>query len=103
MLPAPMQQDRILPLAAVRVYHQEQAPCQQRASVTTAGCCAFTPELCSVAWLGKFKTVLLPCYDGTPDPVDFLQLYELSIEAANNDETVMANWFPMALMDGARS
>ena len=27
----------------------------------------------------------------------------MSIEAANGDEKVMANWFPMALKDGARS
>ena len=39
-------------------------------------------------------------YDGTSDPAEFLQLYELSVEAANGDEKVMANWFPMALKDG---
>ena len=38
-----------------------------------------------------------------PDPAELLQLYELSIEAANDDEKVMANWFPMALKDGACS
>ena len=37
------------------------------------------------------------------DPAEFLQLYELGIEAANGDEKVMANWFPMALKDGART
>ena len=42
-------------------------------------------------------------YDGTADPAEFLQLYELGIEAANGDEKVMANWFPMALKDGART
>ena len=68
-----------------------------------AGCRAFTPELRSVAWPGKFKPDLPPRYDGTLDPVEFLQLYELSIEAANGDEKVMVNWFPMALTDGARS
>ena len=88
-------------MASVHEHHQEQAPRQQRAPLTTAGCGAFTPELRSVAWLGKFKPDLPPRYDGTPDPADFLQLYELSIEAANGDEKVMANWFPMALMDGA--
>ena len=46
---------------------------------------------------------LPPCYDGTTGPAEFLQLYELSIEAANGDEKVMANWFPMALKDGAGS
>ena len=71
--------------------------------MTTAGCRTFTPELSSVTWPGKFKPDLPPCYDGTPDPAEFLQLYELSIEAANGDEKVMANWFPMALKDGARS
>ena len=32
-----------------------------------------------------------------------MQLYELSIEADKGDEKVMANWFPMALKDGART
>ena len=71
--------------------------------MTTAGCRTFTHELRSVAWPGKFKLALPPRYDGTPDPAEFLQLYEPSIEAANGDEKVMANWFPMALKDVARS
>ena len=61
------------------------------------------PELRSVTWQGKFKPDLPPRYDGTADHAEFLQLYELSIEAANGDEKVMANWFPMALKDGART
>ena len=68
-----------------------------------AGYRAFTHELRSVAWPGKFKPDLPPRYDGTPDPAEFLQLYELSIEAANGDGKVMANWFPMVLKDGART
>ena len=83
--------------------YQGQAPPPRRAPVTTAGCRTFTPELRSVVWPGKLKPDLPPRYDGTPDPAEFLQLYELSIEAANGDEKVMANWFPMALKDGARS
>ena len=71
--------------------------------MTTSVCRAPTPELPSVAWPSKFKPDLPPCYDGTPDPAVFLQLYELSIAAANGDENVMAYWFPMALKDGARS
>ena len=59
--------------------------------MTTAGCHAFTPEMRSVVWPSKFKPYLPPCYDGTPDPVEFLQLYELSIEAVNGDGKVMAN------------
>ena len=62
--------------------------------MATAGCRAFTIELHSVAWPGKFKPDLPPRYDGTADPAEFLQLYQLGIEAANGDEKVMANWFP---------
>ena len=71
--------------------------------MATAGCRALTPELCGVTWPGKFKPDLPSRYDGTADPTEFLQLYELGIEAANGDEKVMANWFPMALKDGART
>ena len=71
--------------------------------MATAGCRAFTAGLRSVAWPGKFKPDLPPRYDGTADPAEFLQLYELAIKAANGDEKVMANWFPMALKDGART
>ena len=71
--------------------------------MTTVGCRVFILKLCSIVWSGKFKPDLPPRYDGTPDPAEFLQLYELSIEAANGDEKVMANWFPMALKDGART
>ena len=101
--PAPARQDPALLPAAVHGDMQDQVPRHPRPPVATAGCRAFTPELRSVAWPGKFKPDLPPHYDGTADPAEFLQLYELSIEAANDDEKVMANWFPMALKDGARS
>ena len=78
---------------------QDQALRHPRPPVDTAGCRAFTTELRSVAWPGKFKPDLRPRYDGMADPAEFLQLYELGIEAANGDEKVMVNWFPMALKD----
>ena len=59
--------------------------------MATPGCQAFTPELRSVAWPGKFKPDLPPRYDGTHNPAEFLQLYELSIEAANSNEKVLEN------------
>ena len=51
---------------------QEQAPHQQMALVATIGCRAFTAELHSIAWPGKFKPDLPPRYDGTADPAEFL-------------------------------
>ena len=80
---------------------QDLAPGHPRPPVATAGCRAFTAELCRVSWPGKFKPDSPPRYDGKADPAEFLWLYELGIEAANRDEKVMANWFPMALKDGA--
>ena len=56
-----------------------------------AGCRAFTTELRSVAWPDKFKPGLPPRYDGTADPTEFLQVYELGIEDVNGDEKVMAS------------
>ena len=95
-------QDRAPPAVGARE-RQDQAPPPRRAPVTTAGCRAFTPVLHRIVWPGKFKPDLPPRYDGTPDRAEFLQLYELSIRAANGDEKVMANVFRMALKDEARS
>ena len=73
-IPAPAHQDPALPLAAVCRNLQEQTPRLQKAPVATIGCRAFTIELRSVAWPGKFKPDLPPRYDGTADPTEFLQL-----------------------------
>src|SRR5664279_5977444 len=67
------------------------------------GCLALTRELRQVAWPTKFRPELPPRYDGTANPVEFLQLYTVGIEAAGGDDKVMANWFPMALKEAARS
>ena len=93
-IPAPPRQDPVLLQAAVRGNLQEQAPHQQRVPAVTAGCRAFTAELRSVAWPGKFKPDLPPRYDGTANPAEFLQLYELGIEAANGDEKAWRIGFP---------
>src|SRR3954469_6134232 len=94
--PAPARQDPALLPTAVHGDLQDQALRHPRPPVATAGCRAFTTELRSVTWPDKFKPGLPPRYDGTADPTKFLQLYELGIEAANGDDKVMVNWFPMA-------
>ena len=62
--------------------------------MATAGCRAFIIELRSVAWPGKFKPDLPPRYNGTPDPVEFLQLYELSIEGPTAMKRSWQTGFP---------
>ena len=51
--------------------------------MSVAGCHAPAPELRRLVWPDKFKPDLPPRYDDTTDPTEFLQLYELSIEASN--------------------
>ena len=67
------------------------------------GCLAFSKELREVAWPVKFNPQLPARFDGTAPPLNFLQLYSLNIQAAREDDTCMANWFPMALKGTALS
>jgi hypothetical protein len=61
------------------------------------------PYLRMVAWPHKFRPHLLEKYDGTVNPVEFLQIYSISILAAGGDEAVMANYSSVALTGMARS
>jgi hypothetical protein len=56
-----------------------------------------------VVWPDKFKPDIGARYDGTTNPVEFLQLYVVAIQAACGDQRAMANWFPMALKDAPRT
>jgi hypothetical protein len=42
-------------------------------------------------------------YNGTVNPIKFLQIYSTSILAIGGNEAVMANYFPVALTGTARS
>jgi hypothetical protein len=44
-----------------------------------------------VVWPAKFKPEPRPRYDGTANPVEFLQLYTMSIQTAEGDDKVVAN------------
>jgi hypothetical protein len=67
------------------------------------GCLALTRQQCYVVWPDKFKPDIGARYDGTTNPVEFLQLYVVAIQAARGDQRAMANWFPMALKDAPRT
>jgi hypothetical protein len=63
------------------------------------GCLALTRQQRYVVWPDKFKLDIGACYDGTTNPVEFLQLYVVTVQATRGDQRAMANWFPMALKD----
>ena len=56
------------------------------------GCLALSPEFRQASWPKKFKIDVLR-YDGTTNPLDFLQLYSLAAVVVRADEIVMSNWF----------
>jgi hypothetical protein len=60
------------------------------------GFAALTGPLHRAMWPPRFKPDIGARYDGTSDPVEFLQQYAASIRAAGGDGLVMANWFMMA-------
>jgi hypothetical protein len=63
------------------------------------GCLALIRQQRYVVWPDKFKPNIGARYDGTTNPVEFLQLYVIAVQAARGDQRAMANWFPMALKD----
>jgi hypothetical protein len=64
---------------------------------------ALAPHLRMVVWSPKFRPHLPEKYDRTINPAEFLHIYSTSILAADGNEAVMANYFPVALTGTARS
>jgi hypothetical protein len=56
-----------------------------------------------VVWPDKFKPDIGAHYDGTTNPVEFLLLYVVAVQATCGEQRAMANWFPMALKDAPRT
>jgi hypothetical protein len=56
-----------------------------------------------MVWPDKFGLDIGARYDGSSNPVKFLQLYIVAVQAMRGDQRVMANWFPMALKDTPRT
>jgi hypothetical protein len=67
------------------------------------GCLALVRQQLYVVWPDKFKSDIGTRYDGTTNPVEFLQLYVVAVQAAHGDQRAMANSFPMALKDAPRT
>jgi hypothetical protein len=74
-----------------------------RDSIYNPGCLALVRQQRYVVWPDKFKPDIGTRYDGTTNPVEFLQLYVVAVQAARGDQRAMANWFPMALKDALRT
>jgi hypothetical protein len=54
------------------------------------------------AWPPRFRTDTSARFDGSSNPVEFLQCYTIDVRAAGGDGHVMANWFPLATKGESR-
>jgi hypothetical protein len=63
------------------------------------GFAVLSEPLRHVAWPPRFRPEASAHFDGSPDPVEFLQCYAITIRVIGGDGRVMANWFPMATME----
>jgi hypothetical protein len=58
--------------------------------VGKSGFCALTGPLRQVRWPDKFKTGNIDRYDGSSNPEEFIQMYQIIIEAVAGDDQVKA-------------
>ena len=79
-----------------------QAGQQNRADLQN-GVATYASGLRRLVWPQMLRPTLPKGSDGSSNPVEFLQLYTTSIQAAGGDDKVMANWFSHALRDSALS
>ena len=70
---------------------QNRRALQGGTATYATGCMAFTRALRRVVWPQKFRPALPKGFDGSTNPLEFLQLYTTSIQAAGGDDKVMAN------------
>jgi hypothetical protein len=67
------------------------------------GCAALSNHLRAASWPTKFRPHLPEKYDGTTNPLEFLQVYVTAITAAGGNTTVMATYFHVALSGPAQT
>jgi hypothetical protein len=65
--------------------------------LASVGCAALADHLRVASWPPKFRPHLPEKYDGTTNPLEFLQVYITAITAAGGNTVVMATYFHVAL------
>jgi hypothetical protein len=89
--------------AAVAPQTPMGARIQAGVPLVVMGYAALVDHLRVATWPSKFRPHLLEKYDGTSNPLEFLQVYVIAITTAGGDNTVMATYFHVALSGSART
>jgi hypothetical protein len=78
------------------------APLPPKSLGVPGGCMARAPHLRMVVWPHKFWPHLPEKYDGTVNPIEFLQICSTSILAAGGNEAIMSNYFSVLAHESPR-
>jgi hypothetical protein len=89
--------------AAVAPQTPTGARIQAGVPLAGVGCAALADHLHAATWPSKFRPHLPKKYDGTTNPLEFLQVYVTAITAAGGDTAVMATYFHVALSGPAQT
>jgi hypothetical protein len=71
--------------------------------LASVSCAALADHLRAATWPSKFWPHLPEKYDGTSNPLEFLQVYVTAITTAGGDTIVMATYFHVSLSGPART
>jgi hypothetical protein len=83
--------------AAVAPQTPRGARIQAGVPLAGVGCAALADYLRAATWSSEFWPHLPEKYDGTSNPLEFLQVYVTAITAAGGDTVMMATYFHVAL------
>jgi hypothetical protein len=84
-------------------YDQPHRQCSPEGGHNAGGVKAFSHDLKRVCWPVNFKPSGIEKYDGSTNPVEWLEVYQLAIEFIGGDSYVMTNYLPVCLSSSART
>jgi hypothetical protein len=84
-------------------YNQPHQQCSPDGGHNAGGVKAFSHDLKRVRWLMNFKPPGIEKYDRSTNLAEWLEVYQLTIEATSGDSYVMANYQPICLLSFTRT
>jgi hypothetical protein len=64
---------------------------------------SFSRDLRMVIWPPNLKQSMIDKYEGSTNPSEWLEVYQLAIEVAGGDSYIMANYLPISLSSAPRT
>jgi hypothetical protein len=80
--------------------HQQRSP---ERGCNAEGVKAFSHDLKRVCWPLNFKPSGIKKFDGSTNPAEWVEVYQLSIKAVDGDSYIMASYLPVCLSSSART